>query len=183
MSKSKGSFITLSTLVEQKFLPLAYRYMCLSAHYRSSLAFSWDNLQNATQAYKSLLNRINLAKHEEGEPNAQLVSNIEQQFLERINDDMDLPGALAITWTMLKSSLTGAQKLALIQKFDTILGLDLIKEESLPEGAKKLIEEREIARENKEWDAADVLRDELEQMGVIIEDTKRGTTWRLKGTD
>ncbi|WP_371802432.1 cysteine--tRNA ligase [Candidatus Lokiarchaeum ossiferum] len=179
MSKSAGGFITLDNVVKQEINPLAYRYMCLTAHYRSTLSFSWDNLKMAQQAYHSLKNRIELAKHEEGSPNPTLKDEIATEFLNHINNDMNLPQALGVVWTMLKSDLSGVEKISLVSKFDGVLGLNLIEENTISIEAEQLIKDRELARKNKDWVKSDRIRDELLEMGIAIEDTPNGTRWKI----
>ncbi|QEE17438.1 cysteine--tRNA ligase [Promethearchaeum syntrophicum] len=179
MSKSQGSFIILEDIESKKINPLAYRYMCLTAHYRSALSFSWKNLEMAQQAYMSLKNRVQLAKDKSGTPNPKLKEEFSMQFLKYINSDMNLPQALGLVWTMLKSDLNGEEKLALVSQFDQVLGLNLIEEEFISEEAENLIKAREKAREEKNWQKSDMIRDQLQEMGVLIEDTPKGTRWKL----
>ena len=178
MSKSAGGFICVSDFEKHDIDPLAYRYLCLSAHYRSELSFSWENLETAQTAYNSLKNRIDLAKNQEGEGNPTLKHEFEEQFLDIINDDLNMPGALALTWKMMKSSLSGEEKLDLVKKFDLILALDLFEEKLIPDWVQKLIEERETARKQKDWSKSDEIRDTLKSKGIIIEDSPEGTRWR-----
>jgi len=179
MSKSQGGFIILEDVEKQGITPLAYRYMCLTAHYRSPLSFSWDNLKMAQQAYSSLKNRVALAKQDEGSPQPKLKDEFAATFLNHINNDMNLPQALGLVWTMLKSDLSGEEKIELMAQFDKILGLNLIEEKALPEEAKILIKERETDRKNKEWQKSDLIRDQLQEMGILIEDTSSGTRWKF----
>ncbi len=180
MSKSQGGFIILEDVEKREIHPLAYRYMCLTAHYRSTLSFSWDNLQMAQQAYNSLKNRVELAKQEVGTPNPKLKDDFAAEFLSHVNNDMNLPQALGLVWIMLKSELSGAEKLDLVSFFDQVLGLNLIEEKSLSEAAAQLVKDREDARENKEWVKSDQIRDQLLEMGILIEDTAKGTRWKIK---
>jgi cysteinyl-tRNA synthetase len=179
MSKSKGAFVKTSDIVEKGINPLAYRYLCLTAHYRSKLVFSWENLENAEKSYNSMRNRVLLAKEEGGKKNEKLYKDLEKEFLERINDDMDIPRALAVAWAVLKSNLSGSEKIELIEKFDQVLGLKLLEEKKLPTGAAELIKERDKARAEKNWARSDKLRDQLKKMGVIVEDTPKGTRWKI----
>ena len=178
MSKSSGGFITLVNVEKREIHPLVYRYMCLTAHYRSALSFSWDNLKMAQQAYNSLKNRIELAKHEGGFRNPKMKDEFAAEFLNHINNDMNLPQALGVVWTMLKSELSGEEKISLISKFDKVLGLNLIVEKSISLQAEQLIKDREKARQNKEWTKSDLIRDQLLEMGIKIEDTTDGTRWK-----
>jgi cysteinyl-tRNA synthetase len=180
MSKSGGGFVTLQTIIDRGFNPLSYRHLCLTAQYRSPLVFSWDNLKKAEQAYYSLKNRVSLSKKEEGKENEELSKRFEEDFHQKINDDMDMPRAMAIVWNMIKSDLSGQEKIKLVKEFDKVLGLGLLEEKDLPEGALELIEEREAAREGKDWKKADEIRDKLKGMEIILEDTEDGTVWKVK---
>ena len=179
MSKSQGGFIILEDVEKRDISPLAYRYMCLTAHYRSPLSFSWDNLKMAQQAYSSLKNRVALAKQDAGSPQPKLKEKFATTFKNHVNNDMSLPEALGLVWTMLKSNLCGEDKIELMARFDRVLGLNLLEEQSLPEAAEKLIKEREDARTNKDWQKSDLIRDQLKEMGILIEDTPIGTRWKL----
>ncbi len=181
MSKSKGTFVKTSDIVERGFDPLAYRYLCLTAHYRSKLVFSWENMEKAQQSYNSLKNRVSLARDEKGKSNEGLRKRFEKEFLDGINNDMNMPRALAVLWGALKSELSGPEKIELVERFDSVLGLNLLKEEKLPKGAAELIEKREDARKRQDWDKADKLREKLKEIGVVVEDTPKGTKWKKTG--
>lgn len=180
MSKSQGGFICLSDVIEKRLDPLAYRYMCLSAHYRSQLSFTWDNLQTAQKAYRSLLNRINLSKEEKGDFSIDAKEEFREKFRNLINDDLNMPEALALMWKMLKSNLSGTEKIELIQDFDKIFGLNLLQEEILPDSVKDLIIQREKARKEKNWQLADELRSQIKSLGYEIEDHSSGTRIKNK---
>ncbi len=179
MSKSTGGFICVSNFEERNIDPLAYRYLCLTAHYRSELSFSWENLLVAEKAYKSLKDRIQMATQEEGELDETLQEKYEQEFRDFINDDLDMPQALALTWKVVKSNLAGSQKIALVTLFDQLLGLNLLEEKALPEWAKEKIIERENARKQKNWAESDKIRDLLKEKGILIEDHPDGTKWKF----
>ncbi len=180
MSKSEGNFTTLQTLIDKGFDPLAFRYLCFGANYRTKIEFSWEGMKKAQQSYDSLRNRVSLAKKENGKENKKLFEKFEKEFHERINDNLDTPQAMAIVWNMIKSDLSGKEKIELVTKFDKILGLDLLEEEELPENALDMIKKREEARKNKNWKTADRIREDLDGMNVFVEDTKEGTIWRIK---
>jgi cysteinyl-tRNA synthetase len=94
---------------------------------------------------------------------------------------MNMPRALAVLWGALKSELSGPEKIELVERFDSVLGLNLLKEEKLPKGAAELIEERDDARKKQDWDRADKLREKLKEIGVVVEDTPKGTKWKRTG--
>ena len=130
MSKSKGNFLTVDTLIEKGYSPVIFRYMCLSSHYRKQLVFDFDNLNNAREAYNKLLGKIKNIKDE-----GILENTLEYQekFKEALGDDLNTSFALTILYDVIKSDLSGKSKLYLIEEFDRVLSLDLLKEEVVDE--------------------------------------------------
>ena len=179
MAKSGANFITLSTVEQQGFHPLDYRYFCLGTHYRMPLMFSYEALTGAKKARKRLIENIwglKKVKKVVGK-NKELVDNYILQFTQQINDDLNTPQALATMWEMLNNEgLNGKEKYALLLKFDAVLGLDLkrVKEEKIPAEVIKLAEERLKARNTKDWQKADELRQKIAVLGYIVGDTKEG---------
>jgi cysteinyl-tRNA synthetase len=175
MAKSEGNFLTLSDLEERGYHPLAYRYFCLTAHYRSPLRFTWSALEGAQRA----LNRLyeNMRRYPQVE--ADFDKEYEERFHQAINDDLDMPKALAILWELVKDDKIAPEvKRATILQFDKVFGLSLdnppeVKIE-VPEEIWQLLEEREKARKEKNWEKADKIREEIKQRGYIIEDTPQG---------
>lgn len=170
MGKSQGNFITLQTLVEKGFDPLAYRYFLLLAHYRRQLSFSWEALTAAQNGLHNLRKKIaeipdHVAKDQ----------HHSQLFLEAINDDLNMPEALATLWNGVKE---GTLSVETIIHFDKVLGLNLHQpkeeESPLPESIQKLLNERIVARDNKDWGKSDELRDQILAAGYELEDTKDG---------
>ncbi|MDP3964651.1 MAG: cysteine--tRNA ligase [bacterium] len=174
MGKSEGNLITLETLKEKGFSPLAYRYFVLQAHYRTKLNFSWEAIEAAQSALDRLCERVS----ELGKPIIGC-AEYEQKFLDAINDDLNTPQALAVVWDMLKSDNPPAAKQQSIQKFDRVLGLGLDnvihRPTLIPKTVQKLVSEREEARANNEWEEADRLRDKIEKAGFDVEDTAEGS--------
>jgi cysteinyl-tRNA synthetase len=181
MGKSEGNFITLDTLKEKGINPLAYRYFCLTAHYRSKLNFSWEALKNAQNSLKNLYSAI----YDYDDP-TEIDTQYQEKFLAAINDDLNMPQALAIIWELIKSDLESDKKLATIFEFDKIFGLQLqesfnkaeTEKAEIPEKILKLAEQRQIARDEKNWTASDDLRKKINNLGYSIEDTKDG--YKLK---
>jgi cysteinyl-tRNA synthetase len=173
MSKSDGDFLRLQSLIDQGVDPLAYRYLCLTAHYRSQLNFTTDALQGAISGLGRLRSQVHKLG-EAGEPDQAYLS----RFLAEVNDDLNFPRALALTWELLKSDLPDAVKKATALRFDHALGLDLAgwqpKEEALPEAIALLVAERATARAERRWADSDRLRTEIVAQGYDIEDTKAG---------
>lgn len=170
MAKSDESFVTLSILTDKNFNPLAYRYLCLGAHYRSPLSFNWDTLQSAQNALNNLYQTI--ADYPKPE---KIIKEVKENFKSAVNDDLDTPKALAIVWDLVKSSQPASDKMATLLDFDEILGLNLAKTKKellkIPVSIKKLSRKREKLRRQKNWSAADQVRQEINKLGFQIEDT------------
>jgi len=194
IAKSEGNVVYLSDIIERGFHPLSLRYLLLSAHYRTSANFTWEALGAAQTAYAKLL-AMRLKSQKVSPPGfSQTTLAWKQKFTERINDDLDTPGALAVLWEMTKDEeLPSEELLAALLDFDSVLGLNLsepdeaarrlaatetkkeITLDSLPEDIRTLIKEREEARENKDWPRADELRTKIENLGYALEDSASGT--------
>jgi len=179
MGKSVGNFIRLQTLIDRGYDPLVWRFFCLSAHYRSKLNFSWESLDGAATA----LNRLRMAAYDWGSP-----GKIDEEFMtwfhENINDDLNMPRAMAVTWDLVKSFLTNATKKATLQEMDKILGLRLAEWQpaqiDVPAEIMKLVQQREQARKEKRWKDADELRQQIHESAYEVEDTPQGPRVRLK---
>jgi len=187
ISKSVGNIINLSALVEKGYHPIAYRYFLLGAHYRSPLDFSWEALEAAQTAFLRLRHAADSLDVEPSTP----PQKYKKRWHERLNDDLDTPGALAVLWEMLKDAqhVSPSELKAGILDADLVFGLGLgkddaeaqklcakmfgtlVRNEDLPERVKKLFEARVGARTGKDWQRADALRKEIEALGYTIEDT------------
>jgi len=172
MGKSEGNFITLETLKERNFDPLAYRYFLLNAHYRTQLNFTWEALEGAAIAYKNLQKEVSLLGEETGEADKKSIL----EFKKRIDNDLNLPQALAWLWEILRSEAIPAVKKATVLEMDQVLGLrlDSVKPFMIPEKIRQLAEMRERARQEKDFKTADELREEIKNLGYEIEDTREG---------
>ena len=175
MAKSADNFLRLQTIIDRGIHPLAYRYFLLQAHYRSSIEFSWEALEASRTALKRL------AEHVQTLPeNGNVSETYKKQFEEKIADDLDTPGVLALIWTLLKDdSVQDADKRSTIEIFDEVLGLSLSSlsfdaDTDIPEEVQKLAEKREEARKEKNWQEADTLRDDIAKKGFIVKDTDSG---------
>ncbi|MFA5879789.1 MAG: cysteine--tRNA ligase [Candidatus Margulisiibacteriota bacterium] len=173
MGKSANNFITLQSLAEKQILPLAYRYFVLGTHYRQKLNFSWEGLQQAQQALFNLYEQI------ENLPEAtKPLPDFVNSFNQIIADDLNTPQVLALLWNLVKSSAQPAEKAATIYLFDEILGLKLKattlylqkKNSTVPSEIILLLKDRQIARQNKNWDLSDQLRKKIENYGYRITD-------------
>jgi len=170
ISKSKGGLFTLSELEEKRFKPLAYRYLLLTAHYRTPLNFSLQALQEAQNGYERMKNIISEIKDDK-KTNKKYLTDFEAA----INDDLDMPKALSILWKLMRDK-KAAGKIKTIAEMDKVFGLDLLKKEKLeiPEEVKKLVNERETARKNKDFQKSDELREKIKSLGFLMEDTAEG---------
>lgn len=182
MSKSKGATLTVSVLKEKGYDPLAYRYMCLSSHYRKQMVFSYESLDNASKAYEKLKGRVaSLEEHGDFSDDAYQV--YDEKFKACLEDDLNLPNALTLVYELLKSEESDATKIQLLKNWDQVFSLDLFQKKELSEERKKeifdKIQERKLAKEQKDYIRADQIREELYSQGVILKDTRDGTIFEL----
>ena len=178
MSKSKGEFLTVDLLIEKGYNPLSYRYLCLNSYYHNELTFSYEILDGATREYTKLKNKT-LSLKEDGEINKELVLEYDNKFKEYLNDNLNTSMCVTLVYDLLKDDrLNNSTKIELIKKFDTVLSLDLLKEEKvdkeLEEKVNKLIQERNNYKKDKNYEKADEIRKEIESLGAIIKDTREG---------
>lgn len=175
MSKSSGEFLRMETLTDQGHDPIAYRYLCLLAHYRSDINFSWETLESATTA----LNRMRTAYYQLPE-NGTIDEGYREKFISFVNDDLNTSRAIALIWELLKSTnVTDADKKTTITLFDTVLGLQLSEwipaaKTEVPDEIMELVDARQQARASKDWAAADKARDDLAARGYEVVDTADG---------
>lgn len=186
MSKSKGEFLTVSLLEEKGYDPLVYRFFCLQSHYRKSLVFSYDGMDNAAVAYKKLVSRIS-ALNPEGEPNMNEAQPYLEKFKEALDNDINTSLGITALYDVLKADISDSTKLYLVEDFDKVLSLDLIKKagncekeeisSELVEVINQKIAERASAKKQRDFALADKIRDELLEMGIEIKDTREGVVW------
>jgi len=172
MAKSEGNFITLQRIKDRGLNPLSYRYFCLQAHYRSKLNFTWEALEAAQNGYHNLIGEISKLPKPKGD-----CPEFEEKFLQAINDDLNMPMALSVLQELLKSNCPSGAKRQSITKFDKVLGLNLDqykKEKVVSWEVQKLIDERQLARKNKDFKKADELRRKIEEQGIKIKDLPDG---------
>ncbi len=179
MSKSLGNVYLLRDIKEKGFLPLSYKLFCFSSSYRNKLNFTWEAMENANKSLIKL--REAYQKHSNGKEtiDEEIINNYENKFHEAINDDLNMPLAMSYVWEAAKEPRKSKQIAELLLKFDTVLGLKIdeeIKEEKVevPEDVKELVEKRNQAKTNKNWEEADKLRVEIQEKGYNIKDTKQG---------
>ncbi len=189
MSKSKGEFLTVSLLEEKGYNPLAYRLFCLQSHYRRLLEFSWENMDNAQQAYDKLVSRVAAIDPDDGAVETEAMAPLQAQFKAALDNDLSTSLAVTAVYDVLKAKVNGATKIALLNDFDQVLALDLVnaaakkREEQAAPGESDaaidaLIEARQAARKAKNFAEADRIRDELKAQGIELIDTPQGVQWR-----
>jgi len=174
VSKSKGGLFTIAELEEHGFKPLSYRYFILSGNYRQPIDFSLDILKNSENSYSRLKNICETIEDDKKTNKEYL-----EEFKEEMNDDLNTPKALQVLWRLVRDEKAKG-KFQTIKKMDEVFGLKLLEKEKLdiPAEVKKLAEEREKARNEKNWKKSDELRDKINKLGFIINDTPNG--WEIK---
>lgn len=184
MSKSNGAILTVSVLEEKGYDPLSFRFMCLNSHYRKQMVFSWEGLNQAEATLKKLRNRIEQIK-DEGDLDEGEFATYSEKFIKELSNDLNTANALSVLYELLKDEqVNGHTKLDLIKKFDKVLSVDLIKEKTTLENEAEilsLIEARNEAKKNKDYELADSIRDDLLSKGIQIVDTREGTTYKIVG--
>jgi cysteinyl-tRNA synthetase len=175
MSKSNGEFLTLSTLREKGYNPLAYRYFLLTAHYRKELSFSFEALDAASVAYKKLVDFVITHKGTKGV----VIKEYEALILAALGNDLATPEAIATIWKLLKDDTVSAgDKCATLLVVSEYLGLGLdavhTEDIEIPDVVTELLKKRENARASRDFALSDALRDEIASQGFIVKDTEEG---------
>jgi cysteinyl-tRNA synthetase len=179
MSKSLGNVYLLQDIIKNGYSPLAYKIFCFSANYRSKLNFTWEAIDSANKSLIKLKEAYK--RHNEGKEvvEKEIVKNYETKFLEAINDDLNMPLAMSIVWEVAKHPKKSKTLAQLLLKFDKILGINIQEQEKnyaeeIPEEIQELLRERKQARQQKDWELSDILRDKIKEKGYIVKDTKEG---------
>lgn len=190
MSKSKGEFLTVSLLEEKGYNPLSYRFFCLSSHYRKAQEFSFDSLDNAAGVYNKLLSKIAQLSTDGDIDNAAVEKYIEQ-FKSALSNDLNTSLGITAIYDVLKADCNGATKRYILNEYDKVLSLDLLKgadelNNTVQSGEdveeiERLIAERAAAKKERNFSKADEIRDTLLKMGITIKDTREGTVWSRNG--
>ncbi len=194
MSKSSGEFLTVSLLESKGYDPMVYRMFCLQSHYRKSLVFSYENMDNAKVTYQKLLQRIASLK-DEGEVDTAAYDELRAGFFKALDNDLNTSLAVTALYDVLKAKTNDATKLALIRDFDQVLCLNLIEnartlaqkddapaaDGELVAKIEAMIEARRLAKKEKNFAEADRIRAELTEMGVTLIDTREGTSYKIEG--
>ena len=183
MSKSKGAILTVSVLQEQGYDPLAYRFMCLSSHYRKPLLFSYDVLSQAQSTLNKLRSRIKDV-NSDGDIENDKFDYYNERFINELSNDLNTANCITVVYDLLKDDeVNGKTKLELIKKFDEVLAIDLLKKNDIDDKlaiyVEKKIAERNLAKSNKNFELADSIRDELLQKNIRLIDSREGTRYEV----
>jgi cysteinyl-tRNA synthetase len=193
MSKSSGEFLTLSLLEKKGFNPLSYRYYILNSHYRKQLAFSFDSLKSTENAYYKLKNKVKLLKENE-DVNSKVSDSVNKyinEFKNCLADDLNTANAITVLYNALKSEdLNNTEKLFIVNNFEQVLSLGLLNfneengndvHEDEVKFIEDMIQKRQEAKKNKDFQLADAIRAELLEKGIALEDTRQGVNWKKRG--
>lgn len=176
MSKSLGNVYLLDDIMKRGYDPLVYRLFNFSCHYKGKLNFTWEGIEAASTALTRL--RDGYQKHLTGmaDVDGTIISEIENKFHQAINDDLNMPLAMSAVWEAVKYQDKSPKIAKLLEKFDTVLGLKITekREEEIPQEILELVEQRKVARNEKNWTESDRLRDLIAQKGYSVKDTKDG---------
>ncbi len=186
MSKSKGEFLTVSLLEEKGYDPVVYRLFCLQSHYRKPLQFSYDALDQAKVTYEKLKKRT-LALADDGAVDEAVFTEYRNNFEAALCADVNTSSAITVVYDVLKADTNDSTKKALIESFDEVLSLDLLKADAEAAGSEvdseltayveDMIAQRKEAKKAKDFAKADAIREELAAKGIVIKDTREGTIW------
>ena len=176
MSKSLGNVYLLDDIIKRGYDPLVYRLFNFSCHYKGKLNFTWEGIEAASTALTRL--RDGYQKHLTGmaDVDGTIISEIENKFHQAINDDLNMPLAMSAVWEAVKYQDKSPKIAKLLEKFDIVLGLKITekREEEIPQEILELVEQRKVARNEKNWTESDRLRDLIAQKGYSVKDTKDG---------
>lgn len=187
MSKSKGEFLTVSLLESKGYDPLVYRFFCLQSHYRKSLVFSYENLDNAKIAYDKLVARCAqlVSANDTAGVNDEDFAKLKAIFTNAMDEDINTSNGITAIYDVLKADTNPATKLALLEDFDKVLSIGIVEkarkltaenaDSDIPQDILDLVEQRKEARKAKNFMLADEIRDQISQMGYLVEETRQGT--------
>lgn len=200
MSKSKGEFLTVSLLESKGYDPLAYRLFCLQSHYRRNLVFTYENLDNAVVTYQKLIAKIAALQPSDKETvDEEAFAQLKAKFTKALDNDLNTSLAITAIYDALKYKTNATTKLAAIDDFDRVLGLDLLKKAKALQASQPkqtethagfviegegdaeidaLVKARAEAKKAKNWAEADRIRDELKAKGIEITDIPGGVKWK-----
>jgi len=178
MAKSAENFLTLdNAFIKEGINPLVYRFAAFQTHYRKPMEYSEESIQASSNGLQHLQNQVRQAAQNRAGQKGAVIDEYKTKFLDAINNDLNMPRAMAVVQEMLKSSIDDADKHATVIDYDRVLGLNLDKvdkPEELPQEIEILVAERQAARDAKDWAASDRLRDTIQDLGYTVQDTKDG---------
>ena len=180
MSKSLGNVYLLKDITNKGYNPLSYKLLTYSSHYRNKLNFTWESMESSDKALERLKNGYKLHLNGTDDVEDEIIDEYEEKFHKAINDDLNMPLAMSVVWEVVRNEKKSPKLAKLLIKFDTILGLKIdednesTKEKEIPEEILMLVDERKVARENKNWEESDRLRNLINEKGYSIKDTKDG---------
>ena len=178
MAKSEGNFLTLeNAFLKNDINPLVYRFASFLTHYRKPMEYSDTGIEAARNGLLHLQNQVRQVLVDSVATDNGINTEFKSKFTETLNDDLNMPRALAVIQEMLKSKISDAEKYNTILDFDRVLGLQLDRLDdapALPADVQKLVDARQLARQDKDFQASDRLRSEIEALGYQVQDTKDG---------
>ena len=183
MSKSLGNVYLMKDFIERGYNPIVYRLFSYSCHYRNKLNFTWDGIESASKSLERLKNGYQIHLKGKDEVEDKIVGEYEEKFHKAINDDLNMPLAMGTVWEVVRNEKKSPKFAELLLKFDTVLGLEIDKQEEkeeIPQEVLDLVEQRKQARQNKDWAKSDELRDLIQSKGYEIKDSKEGTEVKRK---
>ena len=185
MSKSLGNVYYLNDIISKGYDPLVYRLFCYTSHYRNKLNFTWDSIDATSKSLERLREGYKKHLNEFNDIDDSIINNLENKFMEAINDDLNIPSAMGIVWETIKYPIKSNKIAKLLLKFDEVLGIQIDKEEtkkeeSIPNEILELVEQRKEARLNKDWKKSDEIRDLINEKGYNIFDNKDGMVLQKK---
>ena len=191
MAKSEGTGYALSEIIKKGYEPLALRYFFLTAQYRSQQNFTWEALRGSQTAFHDLREMVaswkDISRVQLSEEKLKKIDAYRTQFTQALENDLNIPAALAITWEVAKSNIPSPDKYDLIMDFDRVLGLNLSehipmnsKQFDIPEEIQKLLDKRNQLRIEKKFIEADAVRKQIKEKGFVIEDSFRGSELKKK---
>ena len=182
MSKSLGNVYLIKDIKDRGYDPIVYKLLCYSCSYRIKLNFTWEGMEATSKSLDRLRNGYKThkaGKEKLDEEDRKKLEEIEHNFHESINDDMNMPLAMSYVWEAVRYNKKSSEVADLLLKFDTVLGLKIDKEPEqeeveIPQEILDLMEQRKQARQEKNWDESDRLRDLIKEKGYEVKDTKDG---------
>lgn len=183
MSKSLGNFYTIDDMLKKGINPRALRLLFLTTHYRSEMNFTWESIAGIQKSYEKLVRQVQQLKESSTDETPQLSSqarSYQEQFYAHLGNDLNTSEAIAVVWSLVKSDINSNEKLLLLKQFDEILSLDLFSSHTevvnISNEVLQLLEQRNAARKNKDWQLSDQLRESILKKGYIVEDVAKGQT-------